>query len=162
MSLRLWRSWLTAASGAIFALSALLLAWAAIAPCAVEVAATSDRPARHVEPKSEEADEAIAWDTFDALCERRFQRSLYDRPPPEPPPVIEKVLAPPRYRLLATMAENNGGSAVFADPAGTVVFKPLGSELVDGESRAELVEISSGHVVLLQGDQRITLKLSQE
>lgn len=162
MSLRTWRSVLPVVSATMFSGSLAVVLWAALTPCEIALPVVTAPAAKNGGAQSSPKTQAVAWEAFDAICQRRYQRPLYDPPPKETPPPVERVVPPPKFKLVATMAENGGGRALFTDPAGVQVIKSVGSTLVDGQSQAVVAEIAKDHVVLRQGDRSVTLKLGAD
>ena len=152
------RLWLPLLSAAMLVGSVVAIVWSIAAPCRVELDGARRKSAGEKRSTSE-AKAKLKLDDFEPLVSRHLQAPLYDPPPKKPPPVVKKELPPPPVKLLATMPEPGGGSAMLSDADGTTLFKSVGDRITGGGTTVELVEIASDHIVLRQEDRLITLKL---
>lgn len=114
------------------------------------------QPVVEPEPQSTESDPSERWQQ---LFLHRFRRPLYDPPPDEPAPVVEKVIPPPPIRVLSTMVEPGGGFATVMDDQGNIYVLSLGATITAGGTAAKLVRIDETSVELAHEGRVLTMEL---
>ena len=90
-----------------------------------------------------------------------LRQTLFDPPPPTPVHIVEKVVPPPRVKLIGTLINPRQPSALIADERGHVEIKKIGESVGPDNNPAILKGISKDHVMLEHRGNPIRLNLEE-